>query len=213
MTTFALIHGGGGSGWDFHLLGPELQARGHGFVAPDLPITDPAAGLSAFVDTVLAALGDASDVAVVGHSYGGFTASLVAAKVRARLLVYLAGMIPAPGEPPGQWWSATGFSAPEGVSETEQFFNGVPAALAEECQAHGRDQVSKEWDEPWPLPAHPDVPTRVLLCRDDRFFTPDFQRRVAEERLGLTPDEVDGPHCAPLSHPAQIADRLVGYLG
>jgi len=213
MTTFALIHGGGGSGWDFHLLGPELEARGHGFVAPDLPITDPSAGLSDFVDTVLAALGDASDVAVVGHSYGGFTASLVAAKVRARLLVYLAGMIPAPGEPPGQWWSNTGFSAPSGLTEIETFFNGVDPALAAEGMAHGRDQVSREGEDPWPLPAHPDVPTRVLLCRDDRFFTPDFQRRVAKERLGLTPDEVDGPHCAPLSHPAQIADRLVSYLG
>jgi pimeloyl-ACP methyl ester carboxylesterase len=212
MTTFALIHGGGGSGWDFHRLGPELAARGHDFVAPDLPITDSSAGLDAFVKTVLAALGDASDVAVVGHSYGGFTAPLVAEQVPARLLVYLAGMIPAPAEPPGQWWGNTSFAAPSGLSDLETYFNGVPAELASEGMAHGRDQVSKEWDEPWPLTAHPDVPTRVVLCRDDRFFTPDFQRRVARERLGLTPDEVDGPHCAPLSHPAQIADLLVSYL-
>jgi pimeloyl-ACP methyl ester carboxylesterase len=212
MTTFALIHGGGGSGWDFHRLVPELRARGHDAVAPDLPITDPSAGLDAFAETVLAALGDASDVAVVGHSYGGFTAPLVAEKVRARLLVYLAGMIPAPGELPGQWWGNTGFAAPKGLSDLETYFNGVPVALAEECQAHGRDQVSKEWDEPWPRPAHPDVPTRVLLARDDRFFTPDFQRRVARERLGIEPDEIDGPHCVPLSHPAELADRLAAYL-
>jgi pimeloyl-ACP methyl ester carboxylesterase len=212
MTTFALIHGGGGSGWDFHRLVPELAARGHDAIAPDLPITDKTAGLAEFTDTVLAALGDASDVAVVGHSYGGFTAPLVASKVRARVLVYLAGMIPAPGEPPGQWWGNTGFAAPSGLSDIETYFNGVPLSLAEEGMAHGREQVSKEWDEPWPLPAHPDVPTRVVLCRDDRFFTPDFQRRVARERLGIEPDEVDGPHCAPLSHPAQIADLLVSYL-
>jgi pimeloyl-ACP methyl ester carboxylesterase len=212
MTTFALIHGGGGSGWDFHRLVPELAARGHDAVAPDLPITDSSAGLADFTDTVLAALGDASDVAVVGHSYGGFTAPLVASKVRARVLVYLAGMIPAPGEQPGQWWGNTGFAAPSGLSDIETYFNGVPAELASEGMAHGREQVSKEWDEPWPLPAHPDVPTRVVLCRDDRFFTPDFQRRVARERLGIEPDEVDGPHCAPLSHPAQIADLLVSYL-
>ena len=212
MTTFALIHGGGGSGWDFHRLVPELAARGHDAVAPDLPITDPASGLAEFTETVLAALGGRTDVAVVGHSYGGFTAPLVAAKVRARLLLYLAGMIPAPGEPPGQWWGNTGFEAPAGLSDLETYFNGVPLELAEAGMARGREQVSKEWDEPWPLPAHPDVPTRVLLCRDDRFFTPDFQRRVARERLGIEPDEVDGPHCAPLSHPAELADRLVGYL-
>ncbi|WIY04118.1 alpha/beta hydrolase [Amycolatopsis mongoliensis] len=212
MTTFALIHGGGGSGWDFHRLVPELAARGHDAIAPDLPITDSSAGLASFTETVLAELGDRTDVAVVGHSYGGFTAPLVAEKARARLLVYLAGMIPAPGEPPGQWWGNTGFSGPEGLSDIETYFNGVPLELAEEGMARGRDQVSKEWDEPWPLPAHPDVPTRVLLCRDDRFFVPDFQRKVARERLGIEADEVDGPHCAPLSHPAQIADRLVGYL-
>jgi pimeloyl-ACP methyl ester carboxylesterase len=212
MTTFALIHGGGGSGWDFHRLVPELAARGHDAIAPDLPITDKSAGLTEFTDTVLAALGDASDVAVVGHSYGGFTAPLVASKVRARVLVYLAGMIPAPGEPSGRWWGNTGFAAPSALSDIETYFNGVPLSLAEEGMAHGREQVSKEWDEPWPLPAHPDVPTRVVLCRDDRFFTPDFQRRVARERLGIEPDEVDGPHCAPLSHPAQIADLLVSYL-
>ncbi|MEA5361686.1 alpha/beta fold hydrolase [Amycolatopsis sp., V23-08] len=212
MTTFALIHGGGGSGWDFHRLVPELEARGHDAVTPDLPITDPAAGLAEFTETVLAALGDRTDVAVVGHSYGGFTAPLVAAEVRARVLVYLAGMIPAPGEQPGQWWGNTGFAAPTGLSEAETYFNGMAPSLAEECQKRVRDQVSKEWDEPWPLPAHPDVPTRVVLCRDDRFFTPDFQRRIANERLGVEPDEVDGPHCAPLSHPAQIADLLVGYL-
>jgi pimeloyl-ACP methyl ester carboxylesterase len=212
MTTFALIHGGGGSGWDFHRLVPELRARGHDAIAPDLPITDPAAGLAEFTETVLAALGDRTDVAVVGHSYGGFTAPLVAAKVRARVLVYLAAMVPAPGEPPGQWWANTGFAAPSGLSETEQFFNGVPQPLVAECQARGRDQVSGEGEEPWPLPAHPDVPTRVLLCRDDRFFTPDFQRRVARSRLGIEPDEVDGPHCAPLSHPVPIADHLLSYL-
>ncbi|WP_103354982.1 alpha/beta fold hydrolase [Amycolatopsis sp. CA-128772] len=233
MTTFALVHGGGGSGWDFHLLIPELAARGHDAIAPDLPITDPESGLAEFTETVVAALGDRTDVAVVGHSYGGFTAPLVAAKVRARLLVYLAGMIPAPGEPPGRWWGNTGFEAPKGLSETEQFFNGVPAPLAEACQAHGREQVSKEWDEPWlcppvappqaggsatrhprkpRVPGHPDVPTRVLLARDDRFFVPDFQRRVARERLGIEPDELDGPHCVPLSHPAALADRLVSYL-
>ncbi len=212
MTTFALIHGGGGSGWDFHRLVPELAARGHDAIAPDLPITDSSAGLAAFTETVLTALGDASDVAVVGHSYGGFTAPLVASKLQARLLVYLAGMIPAPGEQPGQWWGNTGFQAPEGLSDLETYFNGVPLPLAEDGLAHGREQVSREWDEPWPLAAHPDVPTRVVLCRDDRFFTPDFQRKVARERLGIEPDEVDGPHCAPLSHPAQIADLLVSYL-
>src|SRR3982751_1716748 len=100
MTTFVLIHGGGSSGWDWHLVEPELRAHGHDVVAPDLPIGDPAAGLPEFADAVVAAIGDRRDLVVVGHSYGGFTAPLVCARLPVRLLVFLAGMIPAPGEPP-----------------------------------------------------------------------------------------------------------------
>ena len=29
MATFALIHGGGGGAWDWHLVVPELRKRGH----------------------------------------------------------------------------------------------------------------------------------------------------------------------------------------
>jgi pimeloyl-ACP methyl ester carboxylesterase len=37
VATFALIHGGGGSAWDWHLVAPELRERGHEPVAVDLP--------------------------------------------------------------------------------------------------------------------------------------------------------------------------------
>jgi pimeloyl-ACP methyl ester carboxylesterase len=67
--------------------------------------------------------------------------------------------------------------------------------------------------EPWPLDAWPDVPTRFLLCRDDRFFPASFLRRVARERLGITPDEIDGGHCVALSRPVELADRLEAYVG
>jgi hypothetical protein len=52
--------------------------------------------------------------------------------------------------------------------------------------------------EPWPLEAWPDVPTPILLCRDDRLFPAEFMRRVALERLGITDDEIAGGHCVAL---------------
>jgi hypothetical protein len=39
------------------------------------------------------------------------------------------------------------------------------------------------------------VPTRFLLCGDDRFFPAEFMRGVARDRLGITADEIDGSHC------------------
>jgi pimeloyl-ACP methyl ester carboxylesterase len=129
-----------------------------------------------------------------------------------RLIVLLTPMVPRPGETPGDWWDNTGHRVAEGLSEEQQFYNGVPAEIVAQAPAHGRDQVSAEWNEPWPLDAWPDVPTKVLIARDDRFFPADFQRRVAADRLGAVPDEMDGCHGVALSHPKQLADRLTAYL-
>lgn len=212
MTTFVLIHGGGGSAWDWHLVAPELAARGHDVITPELPIEDESAGFTEFRDAVVDAIGERTDLVVVGQSYGGFTAPLVAEKLPVQLLVLLSGMIPAPGEPPSDWWGNTGFRDSPEFSDEEKFCNGVPADLVAQAPAHARDQASAEWDEPWPLDAWPDVPTKVLTPRQDRFFSADFQRRVAAERLSITPDEIDGGHAVALSHPKELADRLVSYL-
>jgi pimeloyl-ACP methyl ester carboxylesterase len=212
MATFVLIHGGGGSAWDWHRLVPELAGRGHDVVVPELPIGDRTAGFAEFRETVADAIGDRSDVVVVGHSYGAFTAPLVADRPAVRLIVLLAPMVPRPGETPADWWDNTGHRAAAGVSEEQQFYSGVPAGIVAEAAAHGRDQVSAEWNEPWPLDAWPDVPTKVLIAREDQFFLADFQRRVVADRLGVEPDELDGGHYVALSHPRQLADRLTSYL-
>ncbi|MEV0002909.1 alpha/beta hydrolase [Micromonospora sp. NPDC050980] len=212
MATFVLIHGGGGSAWDWHLLVPELTDLGHDVVVPELPIEDRSAGLAEFCQVVVDAVGDRRDLVVVGHSYGAFTAPLVAEKLPVRLLVLLTPMIPRPGERPADWWDDTGYRGAEGLSEEQQFYNGVPAEVVAEAARHARQHVSAEGDEPWPLGSWPDVPTTVLIGREDQFFEADFQRRVTAERLGITPDEIDGGHSVPLSHPKQLADRLSGYL-
>ena len=66
-------------------------------------------------------------------------------------------------------------------------------------------------EQPWPLSAWPDVPTRVLAGRHDRMFPLEFQRRIARERLGLEVDAIDGGHMVALSDPRQVADRLETY--
>ena len=65
--------------------------------------------------------------------------------------------------------------------------------------------------EPSPLRAWPEVPTRVLIGRQDRLLPSGFQRRVARERLGIAPDEIDGGHTPALSRPPELADRLDDY--
>lgn len=225
MAVFALIHGGGDVGWHWHLVEAELRARGHDSVAPDLPCDDPSATLEEYVRTVVDAVGGRRNVVVVGHSYGGFTAPIVAERVDAEVLVLLAGMIPVPGEAPADWWDATGYAqaarAQAGLDggltghadPLVSFYHDVPRALAEEALRRSREEVSMAGSRPWPLPAWPAVRTRFVLCREDRFFPAPFLRRLARERLGLVPDEIDGSHCVALSRPKEFAELLIHFAG
>ena len=208
MPTFALIHGGGGSGWDWHLVASELRDRGHVAVAVDLPIEDGTAGWAEYADTVVRAVGNRRDVVVVGHSLGGFTAPLVCARASVDLLVLVAAMIPSPGELFSDWWNNTGY---EGSGQDDVFYHDVPPALAAEAMRRERDEAAKALQQPWPLQSWPDTPTRYLLCRDDRMFPAAWARRHARDRLGIDADEIDGGHYITLARPRQLADRLVAY--
>jgi pimeloyl-ACP methyl ester carboxylesterase len=209
-ATFALIHGGGGSAWDWHLVASELRDRGHEPVAVDLPCEDDSAGWWDYADAVVGAIGDRGRVIVVGHSLGGFTAPLVCGRIPVDALVLVAGMIPSPGELFADWWSNAGYEA---SGYDDLFYHDVPPGLAAEAQRRERDESSRALQEPWPLEAWPDAPTRYLLCRDDRMFTPDWARRHARERLRIEPDEMDGGHYITLSRPRELAERLVAYAG
>ena len=214
MGTFVLIHGAGDVGWYWHLVEAQLRARGHDTVAPDLPCDDDSAGLTAYADTVVRAIGDRTDLIVVAQSAGGFVAPLVCDRVAVDLLVLVAPMIPAPGEAPGDYWRNTRYADEERERYDDPialFYHDVPADLAAEALRRERAQSDARMDEPSPLRAWPEVPTRVLIGRDDRLFPAAYLRRVARERLGVTPDEIDTGHTPALSRPRDLADRLAAY--
>jgi pimeloyl-ACP methyl ester carboxylesterase len=163
---------------------------------------------------------------LVAQSLGGFTAPIVCERVPVDMLVLVNAMIPAPGESGEQWWTNTSHdharaekAAREGrrladeFDPLEEFFHDVPREVIDDALRRGEPaQSATPMAEPWPLPAWPDVPTRVLTARDDRFFPADFQRRIARERLGITPDEMPGGHLVALSRPVELTDRLEAYL-
>src|SRR5262245_36049570 len=109
MSTLAFIHGAGDVGWYWHLVEAELRGRGHATVAPDLPLEEDAAGLSAYADVVVEAIGERGDVVVVAQSFGGYVAPLVGERVGARLIVLVAGMVPVPGETAEEMFANTGW--------------------------------------------------------------------------------------------------------
>ncbi|MBV9171937.1 MAG: alpha/beta hydrolase [Chloroflexi bacterium] len=221
--TFAFIHGAGDVGWYWHLVEAELRAHGHLTVAPDLPVEEDQADLDDYADVVVEAIGGCSDPArggqhatvVVAQSFGGYVAPLVAQRVKARLIVLVAGMVPAPHESAENMFATTGWQPAtlEDNSPRAVFYHDVPADLADEAlRRGGRRQSETSGKQPWPLDHWPAIPTRAIICRQDRLFPAPWLRRVVQERLGIVPEEIDSGHCPALSRPRELAQRLEGYL-
>jgi pimeloyl-ACP methyl ester carboxylesterase len=220
MSNFVLVPGAGGMAWYWHRVVPELELRGHTAVSVDLPGDDETVGLPGYADAVVAAIGDQTDVVVVAQSMAGFSAPMACARRPVELLVLLNAMIPMPGETPGEWWDNTGAvearlraaeagGYPNEFDSETYFLHDVPAETLASGADHVRDEAPVAFGQPCAIERWPDVPTWVLTGRDDRFFPPEFQRRVARERLGLDVEMVPGGHLAALARPVELAERLV----
>jgi pimeloyl-ACP methyl ester carboxylesterase len=224
-TTYVLIPGAGGDAWYWHLLGPQLERRGNDVVAISLPAADDNAGWAEYADRIVDGIGDRTDVILVAQSLAGFSAPLVAERVSVALLILVNAMIPRPGETGAEWWSNTGqqdamhayratLGLPEDAADDEatMYFHDVAPEVR--AEAFRRGEPEQSWTpmtQPWPLGAWPDVPTRVVVGRDDRLFPAGFQRRIARTRLAIEADEIGGGHLLALSRPGELAQRLESY--
>ncbi|KUI39694.1 alpha/beta fold hydrolase [Mycobacterium sp. GA-2829] len=230
MTTFALVHGGWHGAWCWNLLTPLLERGGHRVVTMDLPCGDPTADFATYADVVCAALrGTDDDVILVGHSLGGNTIPLVAARRPVAHLVYLCAVLPRIGSSlmdqvaddpamldPGY---VAGLSEPD--RQNRQFW--VDAALARrhlygDCDAATataailrlRPQALYPMLQPYPLTEFPAVGSTYIACTDDLMVRCEWSRRVAPTRVGADVVELPGSHSPFLSRPAALADVLLG---
>jgi pimeloyl-ACP methyl ester carboxylesterase len=135
-----------------------LEAAGHKAIAVDLPGDDEQAGLSAYADRVLEAIGR-RQVVLVAQSLGGFTVPLVCARVQVRMLVFVNAMIPVPGETAGEWWDNTQSIAARIAAAHQRgyssdfdlamyFLHDVPPELIEQGEAHERPEADVVFGEP-----------------------------------------------------------------
>ena len=234
MTTFALVHGAWHGAWCWEHLTPLLRQRGHRVIAPELPCDDPSATFDDYADVVCAALGDRDDVdhqdvVAVGHSLGGHTIPLVAARRPIRHLVYLAALVPQIGtslrdqmraEPDMlNPMSRQALSRPDEqrrnawIDEaltTELLFGDAEPATAHTAFARLRPQALHPYSVPFTLEDFPPTGRTYVVCTGDQMVNPAWSRQVASERLDAGLIELPGDHSPFLSRAAELADLLTG---
>jgi pimeloyl-ACP methyl ester carboxylesterase len=226
MATFGLVHGAYHGAWCWEKLTPQLQQRGHRVLAVDLPSEDPRAGAAEYAAAALAAFASAGDdLAVVGHSLGGLTIPLIAAARPVRQLVFLAAMLPRPGQAQDDVIGAEPdmvLPGPEGGAyrglggETRWrpdaaaswFFADCPADLAAWAASRLRGQHWKINSEVTPLAAWPAVPCAYILGAHDPVINPAWSRRAVPGVIDVQPIEIDAGHSPFLAEPAVLADVL-----
>lgn len=225
MTTFVLVHGAFHGAWCWDRLVPELAARGHGSVTMDLPVDEPKAGLAEYASTVLAAMPEADDVVLVGHSLGCSVIPLVAAAHPVRRMVFLCPVVRGLGHSLASQADEDAGATTHDLSAGRTIFDDDSSAWLEEAAIAAfynecapdmarwaasrlRRQYWRYWDEPNPLTAWPPGERQAIVCSSDRILSPAWARQVLPGRLGVEPEEMPGDHSPFLSHPALLAERL-----
>jgi pimeloyl-ACP methyl ester carboxylesterase len=168
MSTFVLVHGSWGGGWQRRGVGNELRRSGHEVHAPTLTglgdrahLPDIGPGLTTHIEDVASLLWfeDLQDAVLVGWSYGAIVVEGVAdlAPERLRLVVNLDGPLINDGQAIVDTWDA---DDPDRalLQETHRppaSEEDLGAALAETDRCHWvaereRPQPTRCWTEPLP---------------------------------------------------------------
>jgi pimeloyl-ACP methyl ester carboxylesterase len=222
QRSFVLVPGAGGNPGYWQRVEPLIRDAGFESIAVSLP-NWPGATFADHADAIVAAARTAQEVTLVAQSMGAFSAPLTTDRLPVAELVLLNAMIPAPGEPAGEWWENTGQAEavrsndlregrdPDaGFDPQTHFLHDLPPEVLAVLQSSGDEEPAASlFQTGFALSRWPEIPTTVLAGRDDRFFPYEFQRRVARERLGLDVEQLPGGHLLALSQPEALVARLL----
>jgi pimeloyl-ACP methyl ester carboxylesterase len=222
-VDYVLLHGTAQSTAGWERLCAALAGRGHRALHVDFPDDRPDLLAADYADIAADQVGGAvTRPVVVAHSGAGLLLPAVADRVDARHLVWLAAAVP---------------DFDGGSTFLEQIERAGSELVHEEWRLHGRESTEDPVAAAyfgfhdcdlatlrWALttrrlfypaavyaerpPARPDRPSTYVLPRQDRTLRPEWMGKVARERLGVEPIEIDGGHFPHVSRPDLLAEIL-----
>jgi pimeloyl-ACP methyl ester carboxylesterase len=223
-----LVHGAWHDTWCWERVIPELRRRGHAARAVALPKAW-GAGTQAYERAIDRAISSPADTTLVAHSASGLVAPAVAGRRRVKELVLVTALMHVPGY---SWQvqvaaqksaqrtevfeqalgriliDAQGNSSWRAQDAAELFYNDCEPADAASASQRLRAQDMTIFTETAPLTPPEVVPTRYVLCSQDRAIGRDWAIRTAREQFNATLEEFNASHSPFWSRPADLVDLL-----
>jgi pimeloyl-ACP methyl ester carboxylesterase len=227
-VDYILLHGTAQSTAGWERLAGALAGRGHRALPVDFPVDRPGLLAADYAGIAADQVGGVAErPVVVAHSGAGLLLPAVADRLGAGHLVWLAAAVP---------------DFDGGSSFAEQIERSGSELAGEEWRRFGRESTEDpvvaayfgfhDCDLEtlrWALttvqlfypaavyaerpPARPEGPSTYVLPRQDRTLRPEWMSKVARDRLGVEPVEIDGGHFPHVSRPDVLADILEGCRG
>ena len=235
MTTFVLIHGAFGGGWNWDPVRGKIIQAGYEVVTPDLPgqgndqtplseVT-----LDSYRDCVIDALDQQTEsVVLAGHSLGGISISQAAEhrpdKIKA--LVYVAAFLLPDGSSPKHFWGSQAIQSPvmshcditeDGVITfrkehiAEIIYNTSPAAAVEKAGRLQRPMARKPLGTPLRLSAgnYGRVPRVYFEAVEDKAIPIEYQRMMLQAMPCEKVVTFDTDHAPMASATEQFVDEVL----
>jgi hypothetical protein len=213
-----LIHstGQGAAGWERVVR--ALDERGWAAHAVELP-SHPGLLAADYAERIRGQVGAIAAPVVLAHSGSGPLLPAAARTLAARHQVWLAAWVP---DPEAGFVEDTGRNLqaafnPDWIGKDPTEDDAVAAAFL----YHDCDDATLEWalstrrlflpSAVWGerLALAPEIPSTYVVAANDRTIRPEWQRRMARERLGVAPIELPTGHCPNVSQPDRLAELLV----
>ena len=231
VTTFVLVHGAWHGAWCWDRLVPEMERRGHKVIALELPSDDPSATFSTYADVVVRAMEvEPAGAVLVAHSMAGLSVPIAASRLPVRALVFMCGLIAAPGrslvdqfqDQPDMLVAGYGSGLSEPDDERRRqwldfeaaritLYGDCDDAVARAAFDRLRPQAEDTYFEPCPLVGLPDIEYAYIMGSEDRLVNPEWSREAAATRLGVQPIELPGGHSPFLARQGALAEILHQY--
>jgi pimeloyl-ACP methyl ester carboxylesterase len=195
-----------------------LARRGATAHAVQLP-NDPHLGSADFAELIQRDVAPIAAPIVLAHSGSGPLLPAAARAVDARHQVWLAAWVPDPEATfaedarahieeafdPG--WVGKDPIEDDSVAETFLYHDCDEETLAWALSTRRLFVPSGAYSERIRLA--PEIPSTYVVATEDRTIRPEWQRRMACERLGVEPIQIRSGHCPNVSQPERLAEILL----